>query len=57
MVYSGGFIIAFCKSLWKDDSLEKVRLEVLLQARVTFVADGASWKIKDIELLAEIRLL
>jgi len=57
MVCSDGFSIAFCNSLWKDDSLEKVRLEVLLQARVTFVADGASWKIKDIELLAEIRLL
>ena len=27
------------------------------QALVTFVADGASWKIKDIELLAEKRLL
>ena len=57
MVCSGGFIIAFYKSLWKDDSLEKVRLDVLLQARVTFVADGASWKIKNIELLAEKRLL
>ena len=27
------------------------------QALVTFIIDGASWKIKDIELIAEKRLL